>query len=274
KNIQTHTLQLMGWDSKKSPFTSSNLASVKEVEHFAVTGTGGPTTEDFCVDLKVSLSSAWNKRAAVVFRKDFIESGSYNTTDSNDIEATFLIHLKSLRTQMEQLDKGDDGNDGECDSGGEDMSRRPNKSANARQQHRYGLSVRRTNVAKAFKDLEHFLPFLRRLTFEAHSGDESEVDGYGIIGIPWRAPGLTRFFCIIDRCHISTHFKSNGRPTQGAFPRFRFPTCRVEADAEVIKGLPANCYNSVWLETLDEDEIDALNMQPVIDLKHTPAILQ
>ncbi|KAG1859446.1 hypothetical protein C8R48DRAFT_673984 [Suillus tomentosus] len=150
--------------------------TAEEVNRFAAAGIRGPTADNFRVDLKVSLSSAWNKCVAVIFRKDFLECGSYYAADPSEIEARFLTHLKCLVKQMQRLDKGGHRSDGEYDSGGEDTFRRFDGSANARQQRRYGLSVRRANVAKAFNDL---------------NGDESEAEGYGIIGIPWRAPDLT-----------------------------------------------------------------------------------
>lgn len=85
---------------------------------------------------------------------------------------------------------------------------------------------------------------------------------------------MTTWLRTIDRVHLSTHFKDNGRATPGAFPRYRFPTRRVEQAAMPLKGLPRNFYDESWLETLTENEVEELNIQSDLDLSHTPAIQQ
>lgn len=118
------------------------------------------------------------------------------------------------------------------------------------------------------------------MTLEAHSGDETDgctPDGqprYAIVGVPWRAQRVTTWLRTIDRIHLSTHFKDNGRATPGAFPRYRIPTRRTEHKAGVVKGLPHNFYDASWLEALAESEVEELGMQSDLELSHTPAIQQ
>ncbi|KAH7909342.1 hypothetical protein BJ138DRAFT_1011025, partial [Hygrophoropsis aurantiaca] len=286
RDIRSHTLQLMNRPNRSAPFTSSNIAESKEVSRFNAKGAGGPTLERFCVDLAGKPTSKWNKRAAIIFRQDFINCNKYECTDPEEIETRFLTHLRALDLQYRLLEEQQDDSDDEARDSDADDEGQPNtldvdKTLNARKQRRYALAVRRLNVAKVFPDMKRFIPLLQRMSTDAHSGDESDhhsgnKDGrrprYAIVGIPWRAPVVTRWIRDIDRVHLSTHFKSNGRATPGAFPRYRIASTRVEHNGEVVKGLPGNFYDPAWLETLDDLEMEELNRQPDVDFSHTTAI--
>lgn len=75
-------------------------ADTADVERFARTKRAihGPSTLNFKIDLSAPRSS-WNKRAATIFSQSFIESNRYNSTDVEEIKATFLTHVKHLRNK-------------------------------------------------------------------------------------------------------------------------------------------------------------------------------
>lgn len=101
-----HALRLMDRDDNHSPFT--RLADEKAIQRFMKKVGPGPTITDFRVDLKGSRTSTWNRRAARVFRIDFLSTKWYSSLDAAAIEATFLTHLKALQLQYNKLLRPDD----------------------------------------------------------------------------------------------------------------------------------------------------------------------
>ena len=87
----------------------------------------------------------------------------------------------------------------------------------------------------------------------------------------WRAPEVKSVFRILDRLHLSTRFK-NGRATQGAFPHTRIESER-EDHCEAPVGLPANFYNSQFLDGLQAFQVENLRMAPAVHIEFSPAIM-
>lgn len=105
------------------------------------------------------------------------------------------------------------------------------------------------------------------------SGDETtDQEGdkprYAITNLFWRDPVIHAWFRTLDRLHLSTRFSSNRRARPGAFPHIRIRSKRSETYQPHQEGLPSNFYNPVYLEMLDDDQLDELKktMQPELDL--------
>lgn len=89
----------------------------------------------------------------------------------------------------------------------------------------------------------------------------------------WRSPLIAKWLRVFDCVHLSTRFNKAGRATKGAFPRHRVSSDRMEHSGTPVKGLPRNFYNSMWLETLEDHEMESLDVQSNDDLTHTDSIL-
>lgn len=110
------------------------------ITRFNAKGIGGPSAEDFRLDLTGKISSKWNKRAALVFRRHFLDSNLYGTADPMEIEERFLTHLKTLIAQFARK-RCSDGTD---DS--EDGMQLGDDTMHARRQRRYGVRGSRVGL--------------------------------------------------------------------------------------------------------------------------------
>lgn len=86
----------------KTPF---KLPSNTEFQRFEKRNIGGPTREDFRVQLVGSLACQWNSRAAALFVRTYImEKGRAFTYD--DLVACFKVHLCTLKKQFDHIKAG------------------------------------------------------------------------------------------------------------------------------------------------------------------------
>jgi hypothetical protein len=67
-----------------------------EIAQFVMAKHGGPTAENFRLEFSKTHLTPWNKKAAKVFARSFIESGQYTSDDKNAIETSFRTHIKTL----------------------------------------------------------------------------------------------------------------------------------------------------------------------------------
>lgn len=93
---------LMKRTSRNSPF---KLPSNAEFQRFEKRNIGGPTREDFRVQLVGSLACHWNRRAAAVFAKIYIKKKGH-TFKREDLAACFKVHLRALKNQYERIKTG------------------------------------------------------------------------------------------------------------------------------------------------------------------------
>jgi hypothetical protein len=280
----------MGRETKQSPVDIA--AAPEEVQHFARSRNriDGPSVEDFRLDLATSaLSSAWNKHAAKVFARSFIQTGWYSCDDEDFIRETFRTHLITLRKQYRDFLAEDDDNESDA------MDALDRQRAKAREQRRRNVSKhcfflcyakiglqlynRRREACNVSPDLRRFVPLWDTLSFEAMSGDETDHAGrsdprYAITRLPWRSTAVECFLRTFDKLHLVTRFTVTGRARRGAFPHHRISSKRVENHWKPVAGLPINFYDQAWLETIDDYERQDLKAKPQLDLTFTPSILR
>lgn len=104
---------MMKRDSPITPFKVSNFATPRMIKSFNANGDGGPTAENFQLDLTGRISSRWNKHAAIISHRHFFRSNLYNLdiADPTEIKMHFLTHVKMLIGQFackKYLDEMDD----------------------------------------------------------------------------------------------------------------------------------------------------------------------
>ena len=84
--------------------------------------------------------------------------------------------------------------------------------------------------------------------------------------LPWRSKMLTEVMEILDLLHISSRYTPDGKPGPGNWPRARYPSSTRENKASPPRGLPRNCYDARWLDSLSREAIQVLRPEPEIDL--------
>jgi hypothetical protein len=131
-------------------------------------------------------------------------------------------------------------------------------------------------LLKGDPSIQRLLPLWNSLSVEVMSGDETDHTGdrvrYAITKLPWRDPAISAWMKTFDLLHLSTRFTQNRRATRGAYPHVRFLSDRIERHYKPVAGLPINFYHQGWLESLEEYQRDALNIQPAVDLTFTATI--
>lgn len=142
------------------------------------------------------------------------------------------------------------------------------------------LLKRRLRVCDKVKTVPApFKTVLASMKPEAMSGDEltdfrGDHPRYAITNLTWRNPAIHAWFKTLDHLHLSTRFKADMTPTSGAFPHHRVPSRRVEDHQPIVPGLPINFYNPVFLEGMEQYEIDDLDIQPKLDLSFPPHVIR
>lgn len=116
------------------------------------------------------------------------------------------------------------------------------------------------------------------------SGDESDSNhrpghyrgqaNYFRIRPVWRAPCVSSWLDVIDKVYVAFRFQQNNRATPGNWIRKRHTTNRVDEKATVVSGLPGNFYDGDWLKTLTRKQRRKLQMEPPLNLTHTPHIMR
>ncbi|KAI6017054.1 hypothetical protein EDC04DRAFT_2608164 [Pisolithus marmoratus] len=96
ENVGWHAVYLLKRKNRRQPFLK--IASPNEMALYTVTGQGGPTADNFCLDFHGSLASAWNKCAAKVFASHFFDCGWYGSPKKDDIRRLFETHMCTLCT--------------------------------------------------------------------------------------------------------------------------------------------------------------------------------
>jgi hypothetical protein len=95
--IQKHACKLMHHPSTDSPWTGITDAHDPAVDGFQLGGPACCTPEHFKIDIRGNPRSPWNKSAAKVFARDFIQH-DYICKDYDLVQDKFLTHIKGLKS--------------------------------------------------------------------------------------------------------------------------------------------------------------------------------
>ncbi|KIP01374.1 hypothetical protein PHLGIDRAFT_17239, partial [Phlebiopsis gigantea 11061_1 CR5-6] len=233
------------------------------VERYRRTGHGGPTRDHFRVDYEGGPGSAWNVRLAQVFAENCIEQAFYGWTQAeyDDICEHFRTNLKTIISHYRQKQAGPALS-----------SIFHRKEQNRRMRRAENLHERRVLICSTMHSLRPFLPHIWQMGKEGMSDDEDAHEhGERIYrsSIPhWRSREITIYVRILDLLHLSTKFDKFLTAASGNWPRVRTPSQDI-AQKPPVGRLPRNFYNSDWLETLSDQQIEALSILPDAEFSHT-----
>lgn len=128
--VRQYTMDLM---SRESTTDAIPLVSTDDAAKFARTKRGGPTIDNFRLELTGRPRSPWNKKAGEVFARNFAQN-DVSCKDMRTIRDVFATHLLTLRKQHMKLSRDPD----------EEPSQRELDiaSANSSEQRRRRVSLR------------------------------------------------------------------------------------------------------------------------------------
>jgi hypothetical protein len=143
----------------------------------------------------------------------------------------------------------------------------------------FQLFHRRLLVAQTFPPLHRHVAILQRLGVEGMSDDESDVEEmqtrqrpprYFVIQPAWRAKALTSWLQIFDSVHILLR-RTDGEPSQGAFPRqriYNYRPQRFSRAKKYVSHLPLNTYDKRWLSTIHNIDFSVCPQKTPYDFVH------
>lgn len=112
------------------------------------------------------------------------------------------------------------------------------------------------------------------MSYAVLSEDESDHENgtnlgrsrYAIVKEPWRSDELIIWLRTIDLLACGEKWAERNVAQQGNSRRLRAHSSRSKHSVAVA-GLPKNCYNPDWLNTLDQVEREHLQVKPPFNMK-------
>ncbi|KAJ3755611.1 hypothetical protein EV360DRAFT_85749 [Lentinula raphanica] len=230
----------------------------------------GPTIEKFILQLDKGRRTHWNKRAAEVFCKYFRSREGYEGYRRKDIYEAFMSHLTQLKR-----DYNAQGNEKSIEEKDDEQRARRLARRQTLLQRRVGMFMRIYHYHQG--PLGELAKFIRRLTVECMSGDETGTDGkFYKTTVAWRSKELADFLDLLSAWYFSERYLGGKKYSPGEFPRPRYSSNRVDKVVQpdaATKQLPTNWYDSLWLTEYEERQ-DTLSLLPAVSLKLPDPILR
>ena len=235
----------------------------------------GPTTDSFRIDPTSGPNSSWNLQACQVFAQDF-RAAQYQGTERRAImDASYEFH-QLLPTFISHHVTASGFTDTQSyERFHELLSKRIRRH---RVGHLFGhkyvnrccrlnvfkLGESRLKIVNEVQDLREFLPAIRILVEEdGMSSDERDGRDDRCLQSTrpfWRHPAVTDWLRDIDSIGFVT---AHGPARYGAR---RQSSLKVDAESQVVRGLPVNFYDWSYLDSLDESQYSDLCPKPAIGL--------
>lgn len=89
---------------------------------------------------------------------------------------------------------------------------------------------------------------------------------YAIVKEQWRSDDLIVWLRMMDLLAFGEKWAGRNVPQPGNCKRLRVHSSRSK-DGVAVAGLPKNCYNPDWLDTLDQFAREDLQVKPPLDMR-------
>jgi len=265
--IREHGLLLMGRDSQSSEFY--DLPTPEQVASFNPARGPCCTADRFQVDIRGFPKSAWNISAARVFACSFLKAHpTYKNKKLSEVEKAWTTHVEYLRVvYQKQTSRSQGDNDIDKQKHRRKECRINVRSITPKHHYTYPLQIyyRRLNTAE-----RHFpgdgVMIIKELGIDGMSSDESDhspgngLPNYIIRHKHWHSRETTKFLRICDSFHVRYRYKGHWEASAGAWPHLRIPSLKHSTRGPVMQ-LPVNLYAGDWLNSLDEFQREALQVQ-------------
>ncbi|KAI0075730.1 hypothetical protein K474DRAFT_1599278, partial [Panus rudis PR-1116 ss-1] len=240
------------------------LPTAEDLAAFNRRGIGGPTRANFTLDLAAyRFKSPWNLAAAEVFAELYLSQRSRMTDDRDFIVHVFLRHLRDLRDQYRDLQILELPSDDERRIA---MAERDaKKTVHSR---RYGVCVSQT----LHPSLKKYVALIDKMTVDGMSDDELDPESgihqkWKIIRLLWRSKLLNTLMHDLDGLHNYSRYSLENKMSPGQPPRDRRVSSLVDEKRRAPVGLPEDCYDREWLDSLTPIERTQLRMTKNIGLE-------
>ncbi len=245
----------------------------------------GPSKDQFQPDFSAKRAerSPWNIRLSEIFENDYVQN-HLPVVEVKDVAKYFLTYLQSLQTSYRKMTTATNITGGTAYEGGSKRNRIEKRKQNVRlsplpcyttilthsiyyQRFRHQLS------ALHYHQLHRFVKPLTDMSYAALSDDESDHEEganlgrsrYAIVKEAWRSDELIKWLRTIDLLAFGEKWGGRNVAQRGNGRRLRIhSTC--SKDGPAVSGLPENCYNHGWLDSLNDYEKKNLNMLPSLNM--------
>ncbi|KAJ4492030.1 hypothetical protein C8J55DRAFT_556317 [Lentinula edodes] len=218
-------------DQHNPEFTAKPLSTVPSttIDSWRRSGAGGPTLNNFVLQLCDGKYTDWNKTAAQVFSRYLRSWEEYKGFTIKSIEEAFLVHLSQLRKDFERQGqlKSIDERDAE-----QRMRRLRRRNAELRRR----ISSLEEILACHSDVLRELCDVYKRITVECISGDESESGPepnsdrvYYRTSRVWSSKQFEEFQILLRAWHAGSRYIGGGKYSNGRFPHPRYPSSRSES---------------------------------------------
>ncbi|KAH9010274.1 hypothetical protein EDB85DRAFT_2161602 [Lactarius pseudohatsudake] len=262
ERVRKHMNTMMGRPHRTSapPKSAPNEAVLKYNE--SLDNKDGPSKVQFRADLSTErpVNGPWNDRLFEIFLVDYARKHSDDNV--KDLSTYFMTYLQTLQTTCRKM-KTTEG-----------------KST-------YEVNLRRSRIEKRKKtrfqsqisalhyyDLRRFIRPLTKMSHAVLSDDESDHENgtnlgqghYAIVGEVWRSDELIKWLRLMDLLACGEKWDGRNVARQGNSRHLRLHSSRSK-DGVAVSGLPENCYNPDWLNSLKRYERELLDVQPPLDMQ-------
>lgn len=103
--VQVYARALMGRPNADSPFPPTCLATPDEAKRFEQAGDGAHCCDlaTFRININTGAHNRWNRSAARVFVRGFLQTGEFECEDDKKIYEAFMTHVRTLRKKYREI---------------------------------------------------------------------------------------------------------------------------------------------------------------------------
>ncbi|KAH7903560.1 hypothetical protein BJ138DRAFT_1020430 [Hygrophoropsis aurantiaca] len=227
------------------------------------------TASNFRIDITGFVMSDWNKSAAQVFAKAFLQQHNGCGKSRNEVAKAWLNHVETLKTQY--ILKSN-------------QEVRSMEMHERRRGRKGTLYSRRLQTAYMYPQIANSAAtIVKQLGVDGMSSDESDLEAlgpgtsktqvtYSIVQKQWRASAVTNWLRTLDSLHIRLRYKGEWKVSAGAWPHFRNPSLKTSSKPVVVE-LPLDFYASKWLNSITNFQRKNMGLRkPTGDLAIPPFV--
>ncbi|KAJ3871218.1 hypothetical protein F5051DRAFT_434033 [Lentinula edodes] len=220
-------------DQHNPEFTAKPLSTVPSttIDSWRRSGAGGPTLDNFVLQLRDGKYTDWNKTAAQVFSRYLCSWEEYKGFTVKSIEEAFLAHLSQLRKDFEHQGRLKSINERDAEQRMRRLRRR-NAELRRRISSLEEILACHSDVLRELRDV------YKRITVKCISGDESESGPepnsdwvYYRTSCVWSSKQFEEFQILLRAWHVGSRYIGGGKYSNDIASR----------------GLPRNWYDPDWL---------------------------
>ncbi|KAN0128841.1 hypothetical protein V8E53_013339 [Lactarius tabidus] len=217
----------------------------------------GPSKDQFRADLFTTpcAKSTWNLCLFQIFLGDYVQRGP---SDMKDLSRYFMTYLQTL--QISRCKMMDGTTSSQCIR--IDKHKKTCFDSQINALHYHGLC----QFIKPLTEMSHVV--LSDDKSDHESGTNLRRGCYIIVKEAWHSNEMIIWLRLIDLLACGEKWDGHSVARQGNSRRLRVHSSHLK-DGVAVEGLPENCYDSCWLDSLKPYERELLDVQPPLNMEFT-----